>query len=129
MDCFIRIQNVLLTSDSAPDPDVVVVHGNQQDFWSRHPKAADAALVFELAETSLARDRGKRCNYARVGIVQYWIINLANEAVEIYSQPEQTAGDYARHEVVPSRTAVTLLLPEVRLVILPFDTAIPAPAN
>lgn len=129
LDWFPRGQNVLITNDSAPEPDVVVVHGDPQDFWNRHPKSADVALVIEVAETSLARDRRKRRIYARAGVVQYWIINLESDVIEMYAEPDQTSAEYARRNVVPLRTAVTFGLSEDKSITLPFDTAIPAPAN
>jgi Uma2 family endonuclease len=68
---FPRAQNVLVTSDSAPEPDVVVAQGDPQRYWNKHPKAADIALVIEVAESSLQRDRRKRRIYARADIGQF----------------------------------------------------------
>jgi Uma2 family endonuclease len=46
------------------------------------------ALLIESSETSLARDQGpKLSNYAKAGIPVYWISNLVDNQVEVYSQP------------------------------------------
>src|SRR4051794_26033814 len=42
---FLRAQNVLVTSDSEPEPDVVVTRGEPKDYWTKHPRAVDVALV------------------------------------------------------------------------------------
>ncbi len=79
----------LTTSDSEPEPDVVVLMGQFEDYATRHPGAQDAALVVEVSDTSLARDRGVKLRiYARAGIATYWILNLHTRALEIYTSPQ-----------------------------------------
>src|SRR5436190_3998227 len=46
-----RDQKVLLTNDSAPEPDLAIVRGQPRDYWTKHPIAADAALVIEVSES------------------------------------------------------------------------------
>ena len=49
---------------------------------------ADVGLLIEVADSSLLRDqRDKTRIYARAGIVEYWIVNLVDRRIEIYSQP------------------------------------------
>src|SRR5947209_3668082 len=48
---FPRVQNVLLTGDSALEPDIVIARGKPQDYGNKHPMAADVALVVEVAES------------------------------------------------------------------------------
>jgi len=71
---------------SRPEPDVAVVRGRRWDHLEAHPTSA--ALVVEVAETSLAKDRGvKHAIYARAGIPEYWIVNLPDRAVEVHRDP------------------------------------------
>jgi Uma2 family endonuclease len=43
-------------------------------------------LLIEVASTSLGDDRGKKLEaYAGVGIPVYWIVNLIDGRVEVYS--------------------------------------------
>lgn len=50
--------------------------------------AADVGLVIEVADSSLLRDqRDKTRIYARAGIPVYWIVNLVDRRIEVYSQP------------------------------------------
>jgi Uma2 family endonuclease len=40
-----------------------------------------------VAETSLARDRGKARLYAAAGVTEYWIVNLPEQILEVHRQP------------------------------------------
>jgi Uma2 family endonuclease len=47
-----------------------------------------AALIVEVAESSLAFDRTQKGSlYARGGIADYWIVNLEERVVEVYRDP------------------------------------------
>jgi Uma2 family endonuclease len=83
----VRIQDpVALDDESAPEPDVAVVRGRHADYRHAHP--ARAALIVEVAESSLAFDRTRKGSlYARAGIAGYWIVNLEERVVEVYRDP------------------------------------------
>jgi Uma2 family endonuclease len=75
------------------EPDLALVRGAIMDFALRHPGAADVALVGEVSGTTLDRDRGeKRAAYARGGIPVYWIINLIDNQIEVYTDPSPGYG-------------------------------------
>jgi Uma2 family endonuclease len=83
----VRIQDPLaLDDESAPEPDLAVVRGTHVDYRHGHP--ARAAVVIEVAESSLAFDRTQKGSlYARAGIADYWIVNLEDRVVEVYRDP------------------------------------------
>jgi hypothetical protein len=81
----VRIQSAISTADSEPEPDLIVVRGAIRDRAVRHPGPADIALVVEVAESSLPRDRAKCRLYAAAAIPTYWIVNLVDAQVEVYS--------------------------------------------
>lgn len=84
----LRVQQTLVLSDSQPEPDFAIVRGVPRTYLRRHPTAADAGVVIEVADSSLLRDqRDKTRIYARAGIPCYWIINLVDQRVEVYAQP------------------------------------------
>jgi len=83
----IRIQSSLTTSDSEPEPDVVIARGVARDYLRRHPHAEDTGLVVEIADSSLQRDRVKARLYARAGAPVYWIVNLIDAQFEVHWQP------------------------------------------
>jgi Uma2 family endonuclease len=86
----VRVQAPFAASDdSEPEPDVAVVApGNYLD---GHPQSA--ALIVEVAETSLTRDRTKARLYAAAGVTEYWIVNLVDKVVEVHLDPR--VGGYA----------------------------------
>jgi Uma2 family endonuclease len=83
----VRTQNpVSLSNISEPEPDIAVVL--RKAYYSAHPGPKDIRLLIEVADTSLAKDRAVKLPlYAAAGIPEYWIVDLANKAVEVYTQP------------------------------------------
>ena len=78
---------------SEPEPDFAVVAPGDHDV--DHPN--EAYLVIEVSESSLAKDRGKKLRlYASCGIPEYWIVNLVERCIEVYTGP--TPGAYAKLE-------------------------------
>jgi Uma2 family endonuclease len=102
---------------SAPEPDVAVVVGRSRDFWTRHPSAA--ILVVEVADSSLPTDRlTKAALYARNDVPEYWIVNLRHGRVEVYRQPDATAGLYRDIRVAAEDETLTLAgLPDVEIAV------------
>jgi Uma2 family endonuclease len=93
----VRVEGPLaITEDSEPEPDVAVVAGKSlREYRQAHPQTA--LLVVEVADSSLAFDRGrKRALYARAGIPEYWVLNLIDATLEVYREPE---GDRYRSAV------------------------------
>ncbi len=71
-----------------PEPEIAVVRGDDDLYLNRHPGPGDIALIIEVSDSSLRRDRGEKCTiYARSGIPAYWIINLVDRQLECYSSP------------------------------------------
>lgn len=87
--CHIRTEKpLILNVRSEPEPDVVVAPGKRADYLLEHPRAADVLLVIEIADTTLRFDRTRKMPaYARVGVREYWIINLLERQVEVYRDP------------------------------------------
>lgn len=86
-DWYVDAQEPISLEGSEPEPDVMIVRGQAQDYVS-HPTAADVALVVEVADTTLRGDRQlKKRLYAQAGIAVYWIINLIDERLEVYMAP------------------------------------------
>lgn len=114
----LRVQNVLRTDDSEPEPDVVVAVGDMTTFRRRHPTGEEAALVIEVAESSLDQDWRKRQIYARAGVTEYWIVDLNDSRLEVFTQPNRREGKYESHVrlLAPGEAAV-VLSPASRLVV------------
>jgi Uma2 family endonuclease len=84
----IRQQLPITTRDSEPEPDCVVVVAPWQRYSERHPALSDIALVVEVADTTLEEDRTtKQRIYARARLPIYWIVNIPDRQIEVYTQP------------------------------------------
>ena len=84
---------LILRPRSVPDPDVAVVPGCDDDYFSAHPEAA--RLVVEVADSSLPQDRlSKSRIYAQAAIPEYWIVNLREGVLEVMRDPDPGAALY-----------------------------------
>lgn len=104
-----------LSTTSKPEPDVAVVRGSRRDYLKRAPQPTDAALLVEVADTSLIRDRFHKASlYAEAGIAEYWIVNLVDRVLEVHRDP---AGDAYRTKMTlgPNETISPLARPETAI--------------
>lgn len=95
----LRLQAPITLSDSEPEPDAAIVRGKRQDYAHHHPSASDVAVVIEVSDSTFQRDRElKQRIYARAGISAYWIVNLVEGQIEIYTRPQGAAGSFSYAE-------------------------------
>lgn len=89
-EVIVRVQNPLLlrTEDSEPQPDVALLRP-RPDFYARsHPEAQDVYLVIEVADSSVEADREVKFPiYARAGMPEAWLLDVATERLEVYRHP------------------------------------------
>ncbi len=73
---------------SEPQPDITLLRPRPDYYAAGHPTSEDVLLVIEVAETSAEYDRQVKVPlYARAGIPEVWVVDLAGEAVEVYREP------------------------------------------
>lgn len=86
----VSAQNPILIDDySQPEPDVALLKPRSDYYSEEHPAAGDVLLVVEVADTSVEYDRQvKTPLYARAGVGEMWLVNLQEDAVEVYTRPE-----------------------------------------
>ena len=90
---------------SRPEPDLAVYPGKPQDYLQEGVEIAKALLVGEVSVTTLAHDRDVKIPlYARVGIREYWIVNLIANHLEVYREPTQEAGGSWRYTQMQTLT-------------------------
>ena len=78
--------------DGEPEPDGMIVRGQIEDFDGVKVGPADVTLVVEISDSTLDRDRGPKLrSYARAAIVCYWILNLVDRQLEVYTDPDPAA--------------------------------------
>jgi Uma2 family endonuclease len=94
---FIKVQGALaLDRWSEPQPDVMLSVLPVKQYASAHPTPEQVMLVVEVAVSSLRYDAGEKLRaYARRGIREYWIVDLAHERVNVYREPRGER--YAKH--------------------------------
>ncbi len=101
-----RSEQPIILQDSEPEPDGVIARGTPADDYVFHPPGVDVALVVEVADSTVSRDRGPKLHmYARAGIPMYWIVNLIDRQIEVHTNPDATAEEPVyRSRVVYSPT-------------------------
>ncbi len=111
---------------SEPEPDIAVVRGKPRDYPILPPGPESLAMVVEIADRTIAKDRKMVRVYGPAGIPVYWIVNLKTRTIEVYSGPRPdgyaSRSDFSEGDSVPvmvegeefGRIAVTDVLPAPR---------------
>ena len=87
---FFMVQDPITLTDSEPEPDLAIARGTPDDYVG-HPGPHDVGLVIEVADSSLDYDKVvKHQLYAFAGINEYWIVNLPDQQLEVYTNPYRT---------------------------------------
>jgi Uma2 family endonuclease len=106
-------QTAAALDDSEPEPDFTIIRGDESAYVGRHPGPADVAIAIEVSDSSLTRDtRDKARIYARAGIPVYWVVNIPDRKVEVFTQPSGPIESpaYAQHAEYPVGSAVPVVL-------------------
>lgn len=80
----------VLLDESVFAPDLIVFEGGEDDY--DRTRSDLIRIVVEISSSTLAYDRGRKAEaYARAGIPEYWIVDVAGRAVEVRTEPEGDA--------------------------------------
>lgn len=104
---------VTLGDGSEPEPDIALVRGDETTFRDHHPGPAEIGLLVEVADSSLADDRQDKGRiYARAGVPVYWVVNVVDKLIEVYTRPggPADAPAYGQRDDYPPGTAVPVVL-------------------
>src|SRR5712691_5745004 len=85
----VQVQSSIRVNESSePEPDIVLLR-RRDDFYARTTERSEHAyLVVEVADSSLAWDREVKAPlYARNGIPEYWIVDIAAESIIVFREP------------------------------------------
>ena len=93
---------------SIPRPDLAIVRGTPRDYLKSDPKAAEAALVAEVSISSLDEDRAMAEIYAVGGIPVYWIVDVDDGQVEVFSDPGPSG--YRSHEILAPGHVLSVII-------------------
>ena len=124
----VRVEAPLTTTESEPEPDLAIVRANIRDYIDHHPGRDEIALVIEVSESTLSEDRHWKARvYAHAGIRVYWIINLVDEQVEVYTEPSGPGESpaYANCEDFTAGEMLPLILDGIAVAQLPVADLLP----
>jgi Uma2 family endonuclease len=97
-------------ADSEPEPDGYLARGDKRTYLNRPPGPADIGVVIEVSDSSPQIGRGHKGRlYAGAGIPVYWVVNVVDRQVEVYTDPDPAASppayrtrtDYRPGDAVP----------------------------
>ena len=125
---FVNSQDPFTAVDSEPEPDAIVVRGDRRDYRTRKPSPEEISLVIEVSDSTLRQDRTlKKRLYAAWGIPVYWIINLVNNQIEVYTEPIGAGrkATYNREQVYGVEDAVPVVVDGRSLATIPAKEILP----
>jgi Uma2 family endonuclease len=100
--------------NSEPQPDFALLRHRADGYRNVLPKAADVLLLVEIADSSVYYDREVKLPlYARHSIPEYWIINIPEQRVEIYSEPDIERARYRQVSIISQGVLAPACFPDV----------------
>ena len=110
----LSVQNpVQLDNESLPQPDIALLRPRDDFYSTHHPGPEDVFLLVEVSDTTLNYDRRtKSMLYGAAGIIEYWIVNLSEQRIEVYREP-QSDGYRTTTRYAPGETLSPLAFPGV----------------
>ncbi len=87
---FVSVQNPVRLGDSdEPQPDVSLLGRRPNPAAPAPPGPEDVLLVVEVSDTTLSYDRDTKLPlYARSGIAEAWVVDLAGRKIEVHHGPD-----------------------------------------
>jgi Uma2 family endonuclease len=80
--------SIELPSDGCPQPDIALLRPETPR--DRLARPEDVLLLIEVSDSTLEKDRNaKLALYARDSINEYWIVNLQDDQLEVYRDPQR----------------------------------------
>jgi Uma2 family endonuclease len=81
-------KSVVLGRYWRPQPDISVARGSAARYRAAAPRARDLGLLVEVSDSTYAKDHGPKWEkYASCRVLTYWIVNIPERRIEVYSSP------------------------------------------
>lgn len=85
----VKESHPITLDNSEPEPDIAIVRLPEETYKLHHPYPEDIYWLIEVSNRTLDRDlTEKSITYARNGILEYWVIDLPNRKLWVFTQPE-----------------------------------------
>jgi Uma2 family endonuclease len=116
---------IAISPDKVPLPDMVILRGDLEAYRKRRPLAEDVGLLIELADTSLKIDTGTKLKaYARAGIPAYWVFNLKEDVIYIYTDPVPSEDRYASMTTIGREGSIPFVLDGTQVAMIPASSVL-----
>ena len=104
--------SVRLDEYDEPQPDIYLLRPREDFYASGHAGPADILLIVEMADSSLEYDQTIKMQlYAETGVPEYWIADIRNDCLIVYS--DRHTDGYRRMETLARGSRIApQLLPE-----------------
>lgn len=111
---------IVLTSNSEPKPDFAIVRNRADNYVSADPRPSDILLVIEVSDSTIKYDQDVKISlYTEAGISDYWIFNLVDNYLEVYSEPYQDMqgkfGYAMKRIILPNQTVALPGFPDLAI--------------
>ena len=95
----IKESHPITLDNSEPEPDIAIVRLPETIYRDHHPFSQDIYWLIEVANQTLAKDlKEKTITYARNGIIEYWVIDLPNKKLWLFTNPQN--GQYLEQKTI-----------------------------
>ena len=114
-DKIISAQNSLeILPLSVPEPDLVILKYSTDHYTQSHPTPEDVLLLIEVSLSTLEKDKNLKLQlYAESQIPEYWIINLADNCIEVFHSPIE--GKYVSHKIHQKEETIALQMLDAKI--------------
>ena len=110
----IRESHPITLDNSEPEPDIAVVSIPYTKYVSRHPYASDIYWLIEISNRTLTKDlEEKSVTYARNGIREYWVIDLVNNKLWLFTNPQNNS--YQNRQEITKGVVKPVAFPQVKI--------------
>ncbi|MGK7893544.1 MAG: Uma2 family endonuclease [Xenococcus sp. (in: cyanobacteria)] len=110
----IREAHPITLDNSEPEPDIAIVRLKNNNYVDRHPYPEDIYWLFEISNTTLEEDLGRKKKiYAQAKIQEYWVLNLKNQEIIVFRGP--SGDDYQTKFTVKEGMVTAISFPDIQI--------------
>jgi Uma2 family endonuclease len=100
--------------NSEPEPDITIARLPETIYAQHHPYPQDIYWLIEIANKTLKKDlEEKTITYARNGIPEYWVIDLPNKKLWVFTSPENN--NYQNKKEITTGVINPIAFPNIKI--------------
>lgn len=110
----VRSGHPVTLPNSEPEPDITLARLPETRYDTQHPYPNDIYLLIEVSYSTLDYDLApKKQAYAGAGIPEYWVIDLKNQQLRIFRNPQ--GNDYTDQTILHTGAIAALAFPQIQI--------------